>query len=94
MNFSVFDEDDHDPKELEPLANAYERWYDRDPALSRAFKSLQQAPGSIQAQIALNLIKIIIEHQMELETGITAEDVQRLVSETGASPAENRLRRE
>ncbi len=41
----------------------YQRWYDRDPALSRALDHLRQASDAYQAQVALNIIKIIVEHQ-------------------------------
>lgn len=45
----------------------YKRWYDQDPALARAIDQLRVAPDKYQAQIALNIIKIIIEHQIEAE---------------------------
>jgi len=41
------------------------RWYDTDPALSKALKQLRVAPDRYHAQVALNIIKIIIEHQAE-----------------------------
>ncbi|MEB3286467.1 MAG: hypothetical protein VKJ04_03075 [Vampirovibrionales bacterium] len=43
------------------------RWYDQDPALKSALKQLRQAPDRYQAQIALNIIKIIVEHQIEAD---------------------------
>jgi hypothetical protein len=42
------------------------RWYDQDPALNRAMEQLRLSPDKYQAQIALNIIKIIVEHQIEL----------------------------
>ncbi len=45
-----------------------ERWYDRDPALHQALDTLKQAPDKYQAQIALNIIIIIIEHHIESAT--------------------------
>jgi hypothetical protein len=51
--------DDHHPF---PSNN---RWYDKDPALARALEQLRHAPDNYQAQVALNIIKIIVEHQME-----------------------------
>lgn len=44
------------------------RWYDCDPALRQAVETLRQAPDKYQAQIALNIILIIVEHQIEDET--------------------------
>ena len=52
------------------------RWYDRDPILQRAIEQLRNAPDKYQAQIALNIIKIIVEHQMEDETDIPAEKIE------------------
>ncbi len=51
------------------------RWYDEDPILSRAMEQLRNAPDKHQAQIALNIIKIIVEHQIELETDLPVEDL-------------------
>lgn len=47
------------------MSNPHKRWYDQDPVLSRAMEQLRSAPDKYQAQIALNIIKIIIEHQIE-----------------------------
>jgi hypothetical protein len=41
------------------------RWYDRDPVLRKALGTLHDAADKHQAQVALNIIKIIVEHQME-----------------------------
>ena len=38
------------------------RWYDRDPILSSAMKTLENTDDETQIKIALNLIKIITEH--------------------------------
>ncbi|MBX2861714.1 MAG: hypothetical protein KTR14_10815 [Vampirovibrio sp.] len=43
----------------------HNRWYDDDPALTRALEQLRMAPDKYQAQVALNIIKIIIEHKQE-----------------------------
>ena len=45
--------------------NMSKRWYDKDPALSRAINQLREAPDKHQAQVALNIIKVIVEHQVE-----------------------------
>ena len=51
------------------------RWYDQDPALSQALQSLKRASDKYQAQIALNIILIIVEHQIESETLSTVDDL-------------------
>lgn len=62
------------PKE-DPGFNASNRWYDRDPVLSRAMVQLRQATDKQQAQLALNIIKIVVEHQIEAETTIVLQDL-------------------
>jgi hypothetical protein len=41
------------------------RWYEQDPCLSRALGLLQEAQDVYQTQVALNIIKIVTEHQLE-----------------------------
>ena len=45
--------------------NLSDRWLDRDPVLSEALNSLRNASSKYQAQVALNIIKIVVEHQIE-----------------------------
>ena len=40
------------------------RWYDRDPVLSQDMKTLKETDDESQIKIALNLIKIITEHNL------------------------------
>lgn len=52
------------------MRNDYEdgqirRWYDQDPVLSKAIKILETSNDDLQIQIALNLIKVIIEHNID-----------------------------
>lgn len=49
-------------------ASEYQRWYDKDPVLRQALESLRNASDKYQAQIALNIILIIVEHQIEART--------------------------
>ena len=42
----------------------YRRWYDQDPVLSQAMKTLKDTDDESQIKIALNLIKIITEHNL------------------------------
>lgn len=40
------------------------RWYDRDPLLSKSMHTLENTDDETQIKVALNLIKIIIEHNI------------------------------
>lgn len=53
-----------------------ERWLDQDPVLFDALQSLKNASSKYQAQVALNIIKIIVEHQIEDQS---QQDVEALV---------------
>ncbi len=72
----------------------HQRWYDMDPALSNAMSQLREAPDRYQAQVALNMIKIIVEHQMEADTNLPANDgdIRHIVESTMAqkNPSLNR----
>ncbi|MEB3206253.1 MAG: hypothetical protein VKK59_02750 [Vampirovibrionales bacterium] len=69
----------------------FQRWYDQDPALSRALGSLRKASDRHQAQVALNILKVVIEHQIEDETGHSADDVRSIIEST-SQLQENRRR--
>lgn len=51
------------------------RWYDRDPVLSSAMNTLEQSDDDAQIKISLNLIKIIIEHNIENSEFEAVEDI-------------------
>ena len=57
------------------------RWYDRDPILSKAMRILETSDDKFQIQVALNLIKVIIEHNIETNTFNTVEDILKAVDE-------------
>ena len=59
----------------EEYTQHYRRWYDKDPILSSAMKTLEQSDDKTQIKIALNLIKIIIEHNIESSEYESVEDV-------------------
>ena len=63
------------------------RWYDKDPVLSQAVKTLEESDDETQIRISLNLIKIIIEHNIEDEKFEAVEDIINAV-DTGTD--ENR----
>ena len=59
----------------EEYSNHQRRWYDKDPVLSQAVSTLEHSDDQTQIRIALNLIKIIIEHNIEDEKFEAVEDI-------------------
>jgi hypothetical protein len=57
------------------------RWYDRDPILAKAMRILETSDDRFQIQVALNLIKIIIEHNIESNEFKTVEDILSAVED-------------
>ena len=51
------------------------RWYDKDPVLSSAMKTLEDSDDETQIKIALNLIKIITEHNISNSEYESVEDI-------------------
>ncbi|MCQ2739947.1 MAG: hypothetical protein MJ237_06950 [bacterium] len=51
------------------------RWYDQDPVLSSAMKTLEESDDETQIKIALNLIKIITEHNISDSEYESVEDI-------------------
>ena len=51
------------------------RWYDRDPILSSAMKTLEESDDETQIKVALNLIKIITEHNISNSEYESVEDI-------------------
>lgn len=66
------------------------RWYDRDPVLSSAMNTLEETDDDAQIKISLNLIKIIIEHNIENSEYTAVEDI---ISAVEAGVEENRNNR-
>lgn len=64
----------------EPELNLANRWYEQDPVLQRALVQLRQATDKQQAQVALNIIKIVVEHQIEDETDVPAEKMDNVLT--------------
>ena len=62
----------------EEYSNQYRRWYDKDPVLSEAVKTLEETDDQTQIRVALNLIKIIIEHNIEDEKFEAVEKIPAL----------------
>ena len=55
----------------EEYSHQHRRWYDKDPVLSEAVRTLEETDDQTQIRVALNLIKIIIEHNIEDEKNLT-----------------------
>lgn len=71
----------------EEYTNQQRRWYDRDPVLSEAVHTLEYTDDETQIKIALNLIKIIIEHNIEDEKFEAVEDI---INAVGSGLDDNR----
>lgn len=59
----------------------YSRWYDKDPVLSMSMRTLANSDDSKQIQVALNLIKVIIEHNIQSNEFKNVEDIMNAVEE-------------
>ena len=51
------------------------RWYDKDPILSSAMKTLEESNDEVQIKVALNLIKIITEHNISNSEYESIDDI-------------------
>ena len=59
----------------EEFTTSSRRWYDKDPVLSSAMKTLEESNDEAQIKIALNLIKIITEHHISNSEYESVEDI-------------------
>lgn len=57
------------------------RWYDKDPILSKAMRILETTDDKFQLKIAINLIKIIIEHNIEEDEFRSVDDLLSAVED-------------
>ena len=71
----------------EEYSNQQRRWYDKDPVLSEAVKTLEESDDQTQIRVALNLIKIIIEHNIEDEKFEAVDDI---INAVGSGLDDNR----
>jgi hypothetical protein len=56
-------------EEADKMAQAQQRrWYDRDPLLSMAMKTLEESKDTEQLHLAMHVIKIINEHKIDSVT--------------------------
>ncbi len=59
----------------------YSRWYDKDPVLSMSMRTLANSNDACQIQVALNLIKVIIEHNINSNEFKNVEDIMNAVED-------------
>ena len=71
----------------EQYSNQHRRWYDKDPVLSQAISTLEHSDDETQIKVALNLIKIIIQHNIEDEQYEAVEDI---INAVGSGLDDNR----
>ena len=57
------------------------RWYDRDPLLSKSMRTIEETDDETQIKVALNLIKIIIEHNIASNEFEAVGDILSAVEE-------------
>lgn len=65
----------------EEYSENYRRWYDKDPLLSKTMHTLEHSSDETQIKVALNLIKILIEHNISENTFTGVEDVLSAVED-------------
>ena len=53
----------------------FSRWYDKDPVLSMPMRTLSSSDDASQIAVALNLIKVIIEHNINNNEFSNIEDI-------------------
>ena len=74
----------------EEFTTSARRWYDKDPMLSYAMKTREESEDDTQIKIALKLIKIITEHNIE---DSQYEDVSDIISQTEVDLSDSRQNR-
>ena len=57
------------------------RWYDRDPLLSKMMKVLKDSDDDFQIKMAINLIKVIIEHHIDTDQFQSINDIMMAVKD-------------
>ena len=57
------------------------RWYDRDPLLSKMMRVLKDSDDDFQIKMAINLIKVIIEHHIDTDQFQSINDIMMAVKD-------------
>lgn len=68
----------------------YSRWYDKDPVLSMSMRTLSSSDDASQIAVALNLIKVIIEHNIRDHKYENVEDIVNAVEDGRIQRGQNR----
>ena len=63
------------------MANEVRRWYDRDPLLSKMMRVLKDSDDDFQIKMAINLIKVIIEHHIDTDQFQSINDIMMAVKD-------------
>ena len=71
----------------EEYSQQHRRWYDKDPVLSEAVRTLEETDDQTQIRVAVYLIKIIIEHNIEDEKFEAVDDI---INAVGSGLDDNR----
>ncbi len=59
----------------------FSRWYDKDPVLSMSMRTLSTSDDATQISVALNLIKVIIEHSIKQYEFESVDDIVTAVED-------------
>ena len=68
----------------------FSRWYDKDPVLSMSMRTLANSSDERQLAVALNLIKVIIEHNIQDNKYENVEDIMTAVEDGRIQRGHNR----
>ncbi|MCR4880983.1 MAG: hypothetical protein K6A44_03415 [bacterium] len=63
------------------MSNEVRRWYDRDPLLSKMMRVLKNSDDDFQIKMAINLIKVIIEHHIDTDQFQSINDIMMAVQD-------------
>lgn len=63
------------------MGNRVRRWYDRDPLLSKMMGVLKDSDDDFQIKMAINLIKVIIEHHISTDQFQSINDIMMAVKD-------------
>ena len=74
----------------EEYSHNYRRWYDKDPLLSKTMHTLEHSDDETQIKVALNLIKILIEHNISENEFSGVEDMISAVEDGLVERGNNR----
>jgi len=72
------------------MRDYYSRWYDKDSVLSMSMRTLANSDDASQIQVALNLIEVIIEHNIRSHEFNSVEDIMNAVEEGLIQKGSNR----